>query len=263
MIWLVATSGLWAAGCTTLGPMPATTGISAVPSGRPGVEAQVGLLPGYFLSEATQQPKSSQKGDPTGQVMALVEPDRLIEAPGLIIGARHWGDHGEVSIEPFIGYRHRLDGDISLALIGYGTTMNGASRGASYSASRAGGELALDARVIAPARWLALHGQAAISATYLSADGTYCADSAGFGVDCDEDGTDRVVNGSLRGVFPAATASLALDFGRMPTSAFHSFRVALLGSVGVMPQLRDGVSTDGVRYVSLGLTLTLGLGASQ
>jgi hypothetical protein len=263
MIWLVVIAGGLATGCTTLGPMPATTAISAVPSGRPGIEAQVGLVPAYFLSAATQAPASTHKGNPSGQLLALVEPDRVLGARGLIAGARHWGEHGEVSIEPFLGYRHRLDDDISLALIGYGTTMRGASQGASYRASRAGGELALDARVIGPARWLALHGQAAISATYLDADGTYCADRDGFGVDCQQDATDRVINGSIRGVFGAATATAALDFGRMPTGGFHSFRIALLGSAGVMPKLVDGVRTDGARYVSFGLTLTLGLGSAE
>ena len=37
-------------GCTTLGPMPATTGVAAIPSGRPGVEAQIGVVPSYHLS---------------------------------------------------------------------------------------------------------------------------------------------------------------------------------------------------------------------
>jgi hypothetical protein len=263
MIWLVILSGVWATGCTTLGPMPATTGISAVPSGRPGVEAQVGLVPGYFLSDATQTSTGSQKADPSAQLLALIEPDHWIGARGLIAGAHYWGKHGDLTIEPFVGYRHRLDDDLSLALIGHGTTMHGVSSGASYQATRAGGELALDARVIAPARWLALHGQAAVSATYLDANGTYCADRDGFGVDCNEDGTDRVINGSIHGVFAAATASAALDFGRLPTGVFHSLRIALLAAAGVRPQVRDGVETDGVHYVSLGLTLTLGLGSAE
>ena len=99
-----------------------------------------------------------------------------------------------------------------------------------------------------------------MSATYLRARGMYCADSEGYGVDCSEDGGNRVVDGTIRGVFAAATASLALDFGRMPTGPFHSARLALLGSAGEMPHLRDGVETSGVHDLSLGITMTLGMG---
>ena len=67
----------------------------------------------------------------------------------------------------------------------------------------------------------------------------------------------------IGGVFASATATLALDFGRMPAGSFHSVRLAMLGAAGVMPQLRDGTETDGVHYVSLGLTLTLGLGSAR
>lgn len=139
--------------------------------------------------------------------------------------------------------------------------MDAAERGASYRATRIGGELAVDARVIALTRWLAIHGQAVVSTTYLDAHGTYCAGQSGLGIDCSQDGTDRMIDGSIRGAFTAATAALALDFGRLPDGVFHSLRVALLGSAGVMPQVRDGKETDGARYASIGLTLTLGFGA--
>jgi len=261
MIWLVVLSAAWAPGCTTLGPMPTTTGISAVPSGRPGIEAQAGLVPGYFLSSATQEP--SHKGDPTGQLLALVEPDHWLGTHGLVAGARTWGHKADGAVEPFLGFRHRLDDDLALALIGHGTTMHGAEHGASYRATRIGGEFALDARLLAPTTWLAIHGQAAVSATYLDARGTYCADPDGLGIDCNQDGRDRIIDGTVRGVFAAATATLALDFGRLPAGSFHSFRLAVLGATGVMPQVRNGLETDGVHYVSFGLTLTLGLGSAQ
>ena len=32
--------------------MPATTGISAIPAGRPGAELQAGFAPGFYLSQA-------------------------------------------------------------------------------------------------------------------------------------------------------------------------------------------------------------------
>lgn len=259
MIWLVVTAGIWATGCTTLGPMPTTTGIAAVPSGRTGVEAQAGVVPGFFLSSAAQEP--THKGDPIGQVVGLVEPAQWLGTRGLVLGARRWGDHGDGAVEPFLGYRHRLDDNFAIAVFGYGTQMHGTQTGASYRATRIGGELAIDARMIALTRWLALHGQAAVSTMYLDAHGTYCAGNDGLGVDCNQDGTSRMVDGSIRSVFTAATASLALDFGRLPDGVFHSLRVALLGSAGVMPQVRDGKETDGARYTSIGLTLTLGFGA--
>jgi hypothetical protein len=263
MIWLVVTSAAWATGCTTLGPMPTTTGISAVPSGRPGIEAQVGIVPGYFLSDAAQEP--SHEGDPTTQLLGLIEPDRWLGARGLFLGARSWGRDGDGAIEPFLGVRRRLDadGDLALALIGHGTRMHGAEDGASYRATRIGGELALDARVFAPTSWLAIHGQAAVSATYLDARGTYCVGTSGLGVDCDEDGHDHIINGTIHGVFGAATATLALDFGRRAAGSFHSVRLAVLGAAGVMPQIRNGIETQGVHYTSLGLTLTLGLGSAD
>jgi hypothetical protein len=43
-------------------------------------------------------------------------------------------------------------------------------------------------------------------------------------------------------------------------SAFHGARLALLATAGRMPQLRDGIEADSVSYVSMGLTLTLGVG---
>ena len=46
MRWLIA-AGIFSTACTTLGPMPATTGVAAVPSGRPGFELQGGFAPGY------------------------------------------------------------------------------------------------------------------------------------------------------------------------------------------------------------------------
>jgi hypothetical protein len=259
MIWLVVAAGIWATGCTTLGPMPTTTGIAAVPTGRPGVEAQAGVVPGYFVSSATQEP--AHKDDPIGQVLGLVEPGQWLGTRGLVAGARHWGEHGDGAFEPFLGYRHRLDDSFAVAVFGYGTKMQAADRGASYRATRIGGELAVDARVIALTRWLALHGQAAVSTMYLDAHGRYCAGDDGLGIDCNQNGTDRMVDGTIRGAFTSATAALALDVGRLPDGMFHSLRVALLGAAGVMPQERDGKQTDGARYASLGLSLTVGFGA--
>jgi hypothetical protein len=246
------------AGCTTMGPMPATTGIAAVPSGRPGIELQAGAVPGYMLSDGTQS--DGHDGNASEQLLGLVEPARWLGTRGLIAGARETGRSGDYAFEPFLGYRHRLDDRFALAVIGYGATMGRRDGQATYHATRAGAELAIDARLFAPLPWLAIHSQAAVSATYLRAHGMYCADSEGYGVDCSDDGGSRVVDGTVHGVFAAATASLAVDFGRLPRGPFHSARLALLGSAGEMPHLRDGVETSGVHYVSLGLTMTLGVG---
>ncbi len=245
------------AGCTTLGPMPATTGISAVPAGRPGVELQAGIVPGYVLSSATQD---EHEGGPSEQLLGVLEPNRWLGTRGLIVGARGVGRKGDHAFEPFLGYRHRIEERVAVAFVGYATKTEGASQGASYRATRGGAEAAVDAKIFAPLPWLAVHGQAALSATYLKARGTYCADPEGRGLDCNEDGSDRMVDGRVDGWFPAATASLALDLGRRPMGAFHGARLALLGTAGRMPQLRDGIEAGRVGYVSMGLTLTLGIG---
>lgn len=244
--------------CTTLGPMPATTGIAAVPAGRPGIELQGGLAPGYYLSAATQEPSSD--GEISRQVAALVEPDRWIGVRGLIAGVRSGlSDGNDHTAEPLLGYRGRLSDDLALAVIGHGTVIRGTDRGASYRAGRIGGEVAVDARVLAATSWLELHLQAALAAVYLDAHGTYCADDAGFGVDCQQDGHDRVIDGTARGVFPAASGSVALDIARA-AGVFHGARLALVGATGLMPRVQDGMASSAMRYHSAGLTLTLGFG---
>src|SRR5262249_12938534 len=85
--------------CTTLGPMPATTAISAVRAGRPDVPAQTAILPGWFLSDSASQSPQSQA---VGQLSVLVEPDRLLDLPGLIVGARSFGQsHDDSVLEPY------------------------------------------------------------------------------------------------------------------------------------------------------------------
>lgn len=244
--------------CTTLGPMPATTGIAAVPVERPGVELQGGLAPGYFLSEATQSAPST--GDPSRQLSAVIEPDRWLGLRGVIAGLRGGVTPGsDRSVEPLLGYRERIDDSFSLAVVGHGTVIRGSDRGASYRASRIGGEIALDVRLFAPAPWLELHGQITGAAVYLDATGTYCVGATGFGVDCSQSANDHMVDGTVRGVFPAATGSVAVDIAR-GAGVFHGTRIALFGTTGMMPRLRDGMATGGARYQSAGLTLTVGFG---
>lgn len=245
--------------CTTLGPMPATTGVSAVPSNRPGVELQAGIMPAYFLSDSTREQDESDTM-PTQQLAALLEPDRALGTKGLIVGARSWGDDGDVQLEPMVGLRRKLDDRFAVAGVAYGTRASGGSTGdASYTAFRAGGELAIDATLIPLASWLAVHVQASISATYLDAEGTYCVSADGQGEDCDDG--DRRVDGAIEGVYGAATAGIAFDIGRRAHGTLHGIRLALIGAVGAMPKIRNGVQEPSAdRFQSVGVSLTIGFG---
>jgi hypothetical protein len=243
--------------CTTLGPMPTTTGVSAIPTERTGVEMQAGIMPSTYLSDSAQEPDST--GEPTRQLAAVLEPGRWLGVKGLIVGARTWGQDGDSPFEPMLGIRRKLDDTFSIAGIAYGTRASGENDGASYTANRVGGELAFDAKVLPFGSWVAIHGQAALAATYLDATGTYCVGSNGLGVDCED--SSRRVDAAVEGVYAAATAGFSLDIGRRPHGVFHSIRIAMLASIGARPRLRDGVqeqSND--HFKSFGLSLTLGLG---
>ncbi|HEU0033542.1 MAG TPA: hypothetical protein VFQ53_23080 [Kofleriaceae bacterium] len=249
-----------ASACTTLGPMPATTGVSAVPAARPSAEVQAGVMPAFFLS-STAVKRTSEDEMGTQQLSGVFEPDRLLGVSGLIVGARSWGE--DSPFEPMIGLRRKLDDSFSLAGIVYGTHVAGEDQGASYRASRLGGELSIDAALI-PGRWVALHGQASIAATALSARGRYCVTDTGEGTDCDFDKYDRFADGELSGIYPSATTQLSLDIARRPTGYLHGIRIALLGSVGAMPRVRGGEQQADVdRYYSIGMSLTLGFGSAE
>lgn len=238
--------------------MPATTAVSAVPANRPGFEAQGGFVPAFFLSKSAQDRAG---GAMTSQLSGLVEPDRWLGIPGLIVGARVYGQGNDTPGEPYLGYRSRIDDAISIAGIAYGTTASSSDRLASYHASRLGGEAALDAQLWAPSPWFAVHAQASVAATAIDATGTYCVDASGLAVDCATDGTpNTMVDGKLSGVFPSASTTLAVDLGRRDHGSFHGARVAALAAAGEMPLARDGVMQGRDTYYSFGLTLTLGFG---
>ena len=246
-----------ATACTTLGPMPATTGVSAIPNGRPGVELQAGIMPSTYLSDAAQPPDSN--GEPTRQLSAILEPARWLGVKGLIVGARTWGDEGDSPVEPMIGMRRKLDDTFAIAGIVYGTRAHGEESGASYAANRVGGELAFDAKLIPFGGTVALHGQGSLSATYLDATGTYCVGSTGTAIDCDD--TSRRVDAAVEGVYAAATGGFSLDIARRPHGVIHNIRVAFLASIGARPRIRDGIQEESKdHYKSFGLSLTLGLG---
>jgi hypothetical protein len=251
--------------CTTLGRMPATTAINAIPAERPGGELQGALIPVSTLSDAASAPGSdgthSRNNRSSPQLLGLFEPDRWLQAPGVIVGARAWGVKHDSPFEPFVGYRRRL-GSLALAGVAYGTHASGDSNGASYTATRFGLESSADAR-LAKLAWAELHVQVSVSGSLISARGTYCADDTGIAIDCVDNGPNRAVDGSLFGLYPSATAELGIDLGRDLRSAFHGARVALLGAVGRMPKLREGHQQLGDTYGSLGLSVTIGLGSSQ
>ena len=245
-------------GCTTLGPMPSTTGVSAIPAGKPAGEAQVGGVPAFHLSSSVAKPR----GSVVGQAAVLIEPDRWIKAPGLIVGARVFGKGEDTPLEPMIGYRRALTREFSWAFVGFGTSKRASDRLANYHGFRMGGELIADGKITGITRWLSLHAQLAASLMRVVGSGKYCVDDKGEGKDCSEEmpETNVFVNGDLEGFFPSATATLALDVGRHGSSWFHSLRLALMMTMGRMPHVEAGVQEDDETYFSLGALATLGIG---
>src|SRR5262249_17274485 len=154
---------------------------------------------------------------------------------------------------------------LSIAGVVYGTSKRSTQKLASYHATRIGGELAVDANTFALASWLAMHVQAAFSATRVSASGTYCVDANGIGKDCDQMDHSKhpFTDGPGSGVYPSGTGSITLDLGRRDSGILHGARLALMGSTGWMPTATNGIQGDSQAFFSLGLSLTLGLGKSE
>jgi hypothetical protein len=244
-------------GCTTLGPMPATTGVSAVPINRPGGEVQIGPVPGFFLSSSAH---STSQGSPIMQLSALVEPDRWFKLPGLVIGARLFGQDGDTPGEPYVGYRRTVRKDMSIGGGIFGTSKSSTQKLASYKASRIGGEAALDAQLL-ESEWFGFHLQGAVSATRINASGEYCVDMMGIAKDCniEDPSMNTMIDGKQTGVYPAATGTLALDFAKGRDGVFDGARLGLMFATGTMPMMKDGVKTGNETYAAGGLTLTLGI----
>ena len=245
--------------CTRLGAMPAATGVTAVPMGRPGIEVAIASMPAYTLDRAA----TTGGGQSSGQLSALFDPDRLLGIPGLVVGLRSWGQVDDYSYEPVLGYRHVVGsaGRAALAVFVYGTHMSGADHLASYSGNRGGAEVAGDAELAQLSEHFAIHGQASIAATAMSAKGQYCVNSAGVGIDCDAALDDQgtlppKIAGQLSGVYPSATATLAFDWGRRNDHKLHHIRLAALLAAGEEPRMLNGVQGNASAYVSLGLSLT-------
>jgi hypothetical protein len=246
--------------CTTLGPMPSATLIAPVPAGRPEGEVQLALAPGYYLSSGAMD---NPKGTVIPQLEALFEPDQLI-VPGLILAARAVGtsDSGTI-LEPMLGYRRGFGDGFAASIVAYGTHSSATNKHAKYSATRLGAEIGGDGRVTADSRWVELHLTGALSLTGLTGDGALCLDKDGrFGVDCGEPPVNLTsVTGG--GVYPTLTGGVALELLRHRDSAFHGGRLAFTGVVGTMPTFVGGAQTDAVLYVSLGLSLSLAVGAAN
>lgn len=251
--------GLAGAGCTTLGPTPATTGFTAQPAGRPDVAAQAAIVPGHYLSSAvTEDPK----GAGIGQGAISFEPDRLLRLPGLVIGARLFGQRGDMLVEPVLGYRRTLgDGGISIGVFAFGTHASASADGASYEATRLGGELATDLRITRPDRWAELHLFGGAAVTGLSVDGDYCIDDAGkYGVQCPDDGTGTKRSSHASGAYPALHVGVAGAFLQHRPGWFHGVRLSAMIAGGAMPRVIQAEQTDASAYFSVGLAAQAAIG---
>ena len=254
---------LAATGCTVLGPMPAVTGVHPVPAERPDGELQAGVVPGYYLSNTTQE---APEGAAIPQGSLMIEPGEAIGLPGFAIGARYViGQSSDGYLEPMLRYRQFVDDDkrFAASFVAYGAYASGDERGASFTAVRAGLEATADVRITEESRWLELHAIVTLGALGLFADGHYCIDRNGrYGIDCPEPGSPPgpEVDPTLRSVFPTGAAGIALDVARHLESVFHGGRITLMGGGGTLPHMVGGVR-DGTRfYASGGATATLAFG---
>ncbi|MGE3768220.1 MAG: hypothetical protein AB7L94_38575 [Kofleriaceae bacterium] len=252
-----AVACLFFTACTTLGSMPTTTGVSAVSHGRPGGEVQLAVVPVFRLSNAASG--KDRNGQSTAQLSALIDPDRWA-VPGLILGARVFGESHDSALEPYVGFRRTFGEGVSFAGVAYGTKMSATEEGASYEAIRAGGEIVADVKMASFGSWGQLHAGGGINAQYISSTGTYCVGDAGNAVDCSDDGTSPTVDGELDGAYTAGNLMLALDFARRPHGNIHVVRVGAMFSFGHMPRLVGGRQQYGDVFLSGGIGLTVGFG---
>ena len=251
--------------CTTLGPTPAMTGMPAPPLERPGVELQVGLVPGYYLSTSvTEEPKAAV----LPQVAGVFEPDELISVPGLLVGARYVGDSSSGgALEPLLGYRTFLDADkrFSLGALGFLAYASASGGAASFEAWRGGLTGGVDARITGASKYAELHANLGLTFTALDASGAYCVGVDGkYGVDCPDDVSQQSrISGAASGVFPSAHAGLSLDFARHLVGPFHGVRVAADLAGGTLPTVIAGEQHSAKLFGTGGLSLTLGFGAKH
>ncbi|MBK8998917.1 MAG: hypothetical protein IPM35_24610 [Myxococcales bacterium] len=245
--------------------MPAITAQSVVPTPRPGVEAQIAAVPGYYLSESVQE---DANGTAMGQAAVMFEPGELIGAPGLAIGGRYVGDKENGGYpEPMLRYRRYVDPNEVFALGGviHGGYGHGSASRASYEATRGGAELGFDLRTTPRSQWIEVHFAGSVGVTGLDASGDYCLDTSGrWGVDCpDEPDPVTLTHATASGFYPSASGAIALDLARHLSGVLHGGRIALHGAVGRMPRVEGGEQISGETYTAAGLSVTLGLGARE
>ena len=254
-----------AAACTTLGPTPATTGLSARPIARGGAEVQAGVMPGHYLSSTVvEQPSAAS----IPQLSAVVEVGPWLQVPGLVVGVRSFGQAGDAPIEPVIGYRRELgaDGQAALAGFAYGTRARAADDGASYTATRVGAELSADVRVTGRSRWLEPHLFGSLNTTYLDARGTYCTTAEmRWGKDCaaPAEPPSPTMTATIDGAFVAGSLGASAEFLRDRRGWFRGGRLAATAAAGVMPRIEAGQRSGTSTYAAFGLSLSLSVGSSE
>jgi hypothetical protein len=248
------------AGCkTTLGPMPGATGVSSVPAGRTDAELQLGVMPGYYLSQSTV---AEPAGAAISQLSLAVDPGAHV--PGLVAGFRIFGPSHDTLGEPMLGYRRALgDGTYSISGIAFATHGQAEEQQASYQATRAGLEGGVDVRLSDPRKNIEPHVIASLSLSAVSADGTYCQDDdLVHGVDCPDepDPPTNVTDAHVGGAYALAAAGLALDFARHLDGNFHGARLMALAAIGTMPRVVGGEQDGMEPYFSIGLALSISAG---
>jgi hypothetical protein len=251
-------------GCTVLGPMPAMTGVPMTPSERPGVELQAAALPGYYLSTTVQE---RPEADQVPQLLALLEPDDLIGVPGVFAGARYAGESSSGgALEPLLGYRTPLDDDkrFSLAAVGFFSYASQEVNEASFSAWRGGVDAGVDARVTGVSSYAELHGNLGLVLTGLDASGRYCVDSERqYGIDCPDAPNQPLTRAAVSGLFPSGHVGASLELARHLQSAFHGVRLGVDLAGGLLPTVVAGDQRGMKLYGAAGLSLTVGVGASD
>jgi hypothetical protein len=242
--------------------MPGTTALASTsPEPRAGAEVHGAIVPGFYLSNATQQDPDH---DHLGQLAVMFEGGDLVSAPGLGVGGR-WVSGGDDTgyFEPMIRYRWFLDDDnrLAMGLVAFGTVASGEAHGASYSVGRGGLELGTDIRATAESRWLELHLIGGASITAIGGDGTYCMNAdSGYGIDCDGDQVGETT-ADLTGVYPASYVGLGFVFARHLDIALHDIRLDTYLAGGTLPRIRFAELSDSPEsWFTWGASLSFGFG---
>jgi hypothetical protein len=239
------------------------TGVPVPPIDRSGVELQVGVVPGYYLSSTVVEDK---QGSAIPQLLGLLEPDELLAVPGLFAGARYAGESDEgAALEPLVGYRTHLDDDkrVALSLTSFIAYASEELDGAAFSALRAGLDAGLDANLSGTSKYAELHTNLGVTLTGLDADGRYCLDADRmFGQDCSDDGPPPVA-ASVSGIFPSAHGGASLELARHLKTGFHGLRLGLDLAAGAMPTVIAGEQRGMKLYLAGGLSLSIGAGATE